>query len=151
VVATRSGSGLEHSHRDAKTSGMPSACTTSASKNSFRIWQSWAHIESTCPLAEVKMSAGSFKLRREAATSVINRADCARSITAIGRPPIISTGTSNPPDVSGTKESLAFHTIGSRLFEQFAREIASRVWRGHLHRLLSLRRAPPKGASAEPD
>src|SRR5580704_1621146 len=113
----------------------------SAPRNRLRTSASWAHIESTCPLAEVKRSGGWSELRRAAARLVISCADWARFITAIGRPPIISIGTSNLPEFAGTEESAAFHTIGLAHLGQDQQQITSRIWCGHRDRLLSLRRA----------
>jgi hypothetical protein len=70
-----------------------------------------AHIESTWPLADVNTSGRRCEFRRAAATSIMSCAERARSITAIGKPPMISTGNSGSMAVASTRDRPALATI----------------------------------------
>jgi hypothetical protein len=64
-------------------------------------------------LAEVTINGGVRDPRRCAESSIINRAEPARSITAIGNPPIISIGTPNRARVSSVRVRLTATTIAA--------------------------------------
>ena len=81
--------------RDANTIGVPSAWTRSADLNSSRTALSLAHIESTCPLADVICGGGPPARRRDIARLIMSSAERARSIAAIGTPPSQVTGNAS--------------------------------------------------------
>jgi hypothetical protein len=55
--------------------------------------------------------------RRNVAISIMTRAESARSITAIGSPPIISTGTPNALAASSTRENSVLATMAENFLK----------------------------------